>query len=71
MALYKALYKMWSGVLEWSIGVRESIVEAWVVSWNLKHKNTQTFYYLSILWLTGWLNSSMDSPAAGLPYLRI
>ena len=28
MALYKALYKMWLGVLEWSIGVRESIVEA-------------------------------------------
>ena len=28
MALYKALYKMWLGVLEWSTGVRESIVEA-------------------------------------------
>ena len=28
MALYKALYKMWLGVLEWNIGVRESIVEA-------------------------------------------
>ena len=27
-ALYKALYKMWLRVLEWSTGVRESIVEA-------------------------------------------
>ena len=26
--MYKALCKMWLGVLEWSIGVRESIVEA-------------------------------------------
>ena len=33
-ALYKALNKMWLGVLEWSTGVRESIVEAWVGSWN-------------------------------------
>ena len=33
-----ALYKMWLGVLEWSIGVRDSIVEAWVGSWNLKRK---------------------------------
>ena len=49
MALYKALYKMWLGVLEWSIGVRESIAEALVGSWNLKRKNTQTFYYLSML----------------------
>ena len=43
MALYKALYKMWLGVLEWSIGIRESIGEAWVGAWNLKRKNTQTF----------------------------
>ena len=28
MALYKALYKMWLRVLEWSIGVHGSIVEA-------------------------------------------
>ena len=28
MALYKALFKMWLGVLEWSIGVREIIFEA-------------------------------------------
>ena len=33
-ALYKAVYKMWLGVLEWSTGVRESMVEAWVGSWN-------------------------------------
>ena len=49
MALYKALYKTWLGVLEWSTGVRESIVEACIGSLNLKRKNTQIFYYLSIL----------------------
>ena len=50
-ALYKALYKMWLGVLEWSTGVRESIVEAWV---GLGIKNVKIHKHFTIYQYYDW-----------------